>query len=187
MLSLFQESVLWKVQTYFLLHPKTSIYVKQLSRELKISPSGTNRALKLLATAEILSKEEIGKAHYYLLNNNLPFVKSLKTSHFLAVIKSWEIEKKFYEKDESLISLVLYGSYASGDFDERSDIDVLLISPSTREHFLSLIQEMELYLNREVSLEVFNISRWHKIKKEKTAFYQELISNHILLAGNELL
>jgi len=187
MLELFQESVLWKVLTYFLLHPKTSIYVKQLSRELKISPSGTNRALKLLANAGILSKEEIGKAHYYLLNNNLPFVKSLKTSHFLAVIKNWEIEKKFYEKDESLISLVLYGSYAAGDFDERSDIDVLLISPSTREHFLSLLQEMEIYLNREVSLEVFNISRWRKIKNEETTFYQEIMRNHILLAGNELL
>jgi hypothetical protein len=103
------------------------------------------------------------------------------------VSKNWEIEKKFFEKDESLISLVLYGSYADGDFDERSDIDVLLISSSTKEHFLSLLQEMEIYLNREVSLEVFNISRWRKIKKEETAFYQEVMRNHILLAGNELL
>lgn len=186
-MELFQESVLWKVLTYFLLHPKTSIYVKQLSRELKKSPSGTNRALKLLANEGILSKEEIGKAHYYLLNDNLPFVKSLKTSHFLAVIKNWEIEKKFFEKDESLISLVLYGSYAAGDFDERSDIDLLLISPSSREYFLSLLQEMEIYLNREVSLEAFSISSWHKIKKEETTFYLEVMRNHILLAGNELL
>jgi len=64
---------------------------------------------------------------------------------------------------------------------------VLLISPSTREHFLSLLQEMEIFLNREVSLEVFSISRWRKIKKEETTFYQEVMRNYILLAGNELL
>ena len=186
MLELYQETVLWKVLTYFLSHPSTSIYVKQLSRELKISPSGTNRTLKLLAKSKILFKEEKGKAHYYFLNNELPFVKFLKVSYFLAKIEEWKIEEKFINQDEDLISLAVYGSYASGNFDEKSDIDLLLISSKSKVHFLNLIQNIEKYLSKEVNFEVFNPSKWQKIKKENEPFYQEIMRNHILLTGSEL-
>jgi predicted nucleotidyltransferase len=186
MLELYQETVLWKVLTYFLSHPSTSIYVKQLSRELKISPSGTNRTLKLLAKSKILFKEEKGKAHYYFLNNEPVFVKFLKVSYFLAKIEEWKIEEKFNNQDEYLISLAVYGSYASGSFDEKSDIDLLLISSKSKEHFLDLIQNIEKYSNKEVNFEVFNLSKWQKIKKENEPFYQEIIRNHILLTGSEL-
>ena len=187
MLELFHGSVLWKVLTNFLSHPSTSIYVKQLSRKLELSPSGTHCALKKLADSEILLKEEMGKAHYYALNNALPFVKVLKTSYFLAWSQDWEIEKKFNEKDKSYISLILYGSYASGEYDEKSDVDLLLISLKSKDHFLSLLQKMETDLNKEVSLEVFSIAQWHKMKKENTIYYQEVKQNHILLSGNDLL
>lgn len=186
MLELFQETVLWKVLAYFFSHPSTSIYVKQLSRELKISPSGTNRTLKLLAKSKILFMEEKGKAHYYFLNNELPFVKFLKVSYFLAKIEDWKIEERFRNQDENLFSLAVYGSYASGDFDEKSDIDFLLISSKSKEHFINLTHNIEKYLNREVYLEVFNPSKWQKIKKENEPFYQEIIQNHILLMGSEL-
>ena len=186
MLELYQGTILWKVLTFFLSNPSTSIYVKQLSRDLKISPSGTNKALKLLEKSKILFKEERGKAHYYFLNNELPFTKYLKISCFLAKIQDWKIEEKFKKQDEDLISLAVYGSYASGEFDERSDIDFLLISSKSKEHFLNLIQNIEKYLNREVNLEVFNFSKWQKIKKENKLFYDDIIKNHILLAGSEL-
>ena len=177
---------MWKVLAFFLSNPSTSIYVKQLSRNLKISPSGTNKALKLLEKSKILFKEERGKAHYYFLNNELPFIKYLKISYFLAKIQGWKIEEKFKKQDEDLISLAVYGSYASGDFDERSDIDFLLISSKSKEHFLCLILNVENLFNREVNLEVFNFSKWQKIKKENKLFYDDIIKNHVLLAGSEL-
>lgn len=177
---------MWKVLAFFLSNPSTSIYVKQLSRDLKISPSGTNKALKFLEKSKILFKEERGKAHYYFLNNELSFIKHLKISYFLAKIQGWKIEQKFKKQDEDLISLAVYGSYASGDFDERSDIDFLLISSKSKEHFLSLIQNVEKFFNREANLEVFNLSKWQKIRKENRIFYDDIIKNHILLAGSEL-
>ncbi|MFQ6081820.1 MAG: nucleotidyltransferase domain-containing protein [Candidatus Aminicenantia bacterium] len=186
MLELFQETILWKVLVYFLSHPSTSIYVKELSRKLKISPSGTNRALKLLAKAEVLFKEEKGKAHYYILNNELPFVKFLKIAYFLAMIEKWKIVEKFKNQDENLVSLVIYGSYVTGEFNEKSDIDLLLITSKPKEHFLHLIEALEKYMNKEVNLEVSNLSKWQRIKKENKIFYQEIVNNYILLTGSRL-
>ncbi len=85
-----------------------------------------------------------------------------------------------------MISLAVYGSYASGNFDEKSDIDLLLISFKSKSHFLNLIQNIEKYLSKEVNYEVFNLSKWQKIKKENEPFYQEIMRNHILLTGSEL-
>ncbi len=85
-----------------------------------------------------------------------------------------------------MISLAVYGSYASGNFDEKSDIDLLLISAKSKAHFLNLIQNIEKYLSKEVNFEVFNLSKWQKIKKENEPFYKEIMRNHILLTGSEL-
>lgn len=185
MLNLFHESVLWKVLTFFLSHSKTPIYIKELSRRLKLSPSGTNDALKLLRDAGILSRKDLGKAHYYSLNKNLPLVKSLKISYFLALIGNWKKEKKFKDKEEGLISLILYGNYATGEFDEMSTVDLLLISSKPKLHFLLLIQQLENYLNKKVNFEVLNVTQWHNIKNEDLTFYQYVMRNYILLAGNE--
>ncbi len=85
-----------------------------------------------------------------------------------------------------MISLAVYGSYSSGNFDEKSNIDLLLISSKSKAHFLNLIQNIEKYLSKEVNFEVFNLSKWQKIKKEHEPFYQEIMRNHILLTGSEL-
>ena len=56
----------------------------------------------------------------------------------------------------------------------------------TSEHFINLTHNIEKYFNREANLEVFNLSKWQKIKKENAPFYQEIMQNHILLMGSEL-
>ena len=185
MLNLFSESVLWKVLTFFLSHPKTPIYIKELSRRLKLSPSGTNDALKLLREAGILSRKDLGKAHYYSLNKNLPLVKSLKISYFLALLENWKMENKFRDKEEDLISLIVYGNYATGEFNEMSTVDLLLISSQPKLHFLLLIQQLENYLSKKVNFKVINVTQWRNIKNEDLTLYQYVMRNHILLAGNK--
>jgi predicted nucleotidyltransferase len=80
----------------------------------------------------------------------------------------------------------LYGSYATGEYDEKSDLDVLLIAASKLElnEFIELIEKK---LKNVVSLEVFSIGQWNKLKEREDPFYNNVLMDHILLYGGELI
>ena len=187
MIELFKQNMSWKILSYFIEHPTQAIYVKEMSRLLKISPSGTNQSLKFLESAKLLMKEEKGKAHYYTLNNDLSIVHYIKIAYFLARLDDLDIAERFKHKDDSLISLAIYGSYATGKFDEKSDVDILIISSKKKNYFLKEISELEKFLNIEVNVEIFNIASWQKLKDKNDNFYMEVTSNYVLLFGSELI
>ena len=43
-------------------------------------------------------------------------------------VQNLNLVNLFKERDETIISLALYGSFASGENDEKSDFDLLVIS-----------------------------------------------------------
>ena len=130
----------------------------------------------------ILEKKELGKAHYYDLNNNY-LTNELKRFMGIYQIYENEIVKKIIETFSEDISIALYGSYSKGDFTEKSDIDILVITQEKPEVDL---KELEEKLEVEINVEKFTIGQWLKLKKGKDPFYTLVMKNHILLYGGEL-
>ena len=56
---------------------------------------------------------------------------------------------KLLEIDDNIISIALYGSFATGEYDEKSDIDVLLIAPK-KPDLIEFIERVEKKLKRDV-------------------------------------
>ena len=133
MIELFRTYVKWKILAHFLANPNTSFHIKQLSRILDVSPASVSSAVKSFEEDGLLSKEEKGLAHYYHLDPNNPVVVPLKKAYGLDLILSARPREVFLKADPNMISLALYGSYASGEFDEDSDVDFLVVTPSKKE------------------------------------------------------
>ncbi|ATZ61313.2 MAG: nucleotidyltransferase domain-containing protein [Methanosarcinales archaeon Met12] len=186
MIELFEKYVDWKILAFFLRNPTTTVYVKELARRLHVSPGSVSKAVKRFAMDNLLLKEEKGLAHLYKLNNESAIVKSLKKAYSLMRIHELKIADKFLDADENIISLALYGSYATGDYDEKSDIDLLAITPSGRYIFTALINDLERDLVVEISLEVSNLSQWRSLARKNDVFYRRVIENHVLLRGSGL-
>lgn len=183
---IFKSNLLWKVFTNFLSRPSKEVYVKELAHLLKIGPTGANNALRTLEKMGLLYKIERARAHFYSLNNESVIVKSLKVAYFLARFEDTRFVGRILELDEGLISLCIYGSFADGTFDEKSDLDILIISQREKSVFNSLVLEMEKLLGLEINTEVFTLLKWKRVKEEDRGFYQEVVSSHLLLYGSEL-
>ena len=186
MIELFRTYVKWKILAHFLANPNTSFHIKQLARVLNVSPASVSSAVKSFEEDGLLLKEEKGLAHIYRLDSDNSMVAPLKKAYGIAFVLSSKPKEKFLEIDSNIISLALFGSYAEGNFDEKSDIDFLVVTSASKEIFIKAAKKLEDELEKEVSLSVLKLSEWREMAKKGDAFYKRIVDNHILLHGSGL-
>jgi hypothetical protein len=180
---LFDKYVDWKILRCFLACPQAFFYASQVSKQLKISPSSANNALKNFTEKGLLVVEEKGFARLYRLNKDNEAVKSLKRAYGIDFVQTPKPEEKILATDSDTLSIAIYGSYASGSFDEESDLDFLVITPSKKELYVKVIRELEDQFGKEVNLAIFKLSEWRKLANDEDAFYKNVVSNNVLLYG----
>jgi len=182
---MFEKYVEWKILRLFLRNPTTPFYVKEVARKLKVSSSSASKFLNQMQKDGIFKREITGNTHLYRLNDELEIVKKLKVFHTLVEIQNAKLVKLFREKDGTIISIVLYGSHASGENDEKSDIALLILS-NQKKDFTDTIQEIEKKLGKKVTVERFSIGGWNEMKEKDRTFYNSVKENHIILYGSGL-
>ncbi|TET80612.1 MarR family transcriptional regulator [candidate division TA06 bacterium] len=183
---IFRSNSMWKVLSFFLNHPSSEVYVKELARKLRMGPSGVNNTLRRLAKMGFLQRRKRARSHFYSLTNESSVIKQLKIALFLARLGDAGLVRRFLEVDDGLISLSVYGSYANGMFDEASDLDILLRSHRQKTEFGTIISVLEDSLGLNINVEIFSLAKWGRVKRENRGFYQEVTTNSILLYGSEL-
>ena len=181
-IDLFSLNSYWKVLQYFCLHPSSEMYVNEVASRLGLSAGMCSRVLRDLKEIGMVEKEELGKAHYYHLVDNY-ITRTLKRYVGLVLIEKSGAAKSIVRTMPNTNSIVLYGSFVKGDFNEDSDIDLLIISNNKLNFNLD---SEEAFLNHELSIQPLTIGKWMKLKKNKDPFYHEVIRNHIILYGAEL-
>ncbi|MEF3245622.1 MAG: nucleotidyltransferase domain-containing protein [Caldisericaceae bacterium] len=124
---LFDKYASWQLLRYFALNPTKEVYVNEITEKLSLSSHICSKTLKELLRLHILEKRNLGREHYYKLANNY-LTKELKRFIGLFMINEVGLVSEIVEAYESPTSIALYGSYATYEFNENSDIDILVIS-----------------------------------------------------------
>ncbi|MBU4312742.1 MAG: nucleotidyltransferase domain-containing protein [Candidatus Omnitrophica bacterium] len=110
-----------------------------IARLTGITPPAAHAALKDLYNQDILKRDIIGKEHIYRLNANNRTVNDILKPAFK---KEYSIKEdvfkflrgKIKEKriEGKIVSLILYGSLQSGSTDEKSDVDIAIVTGDGR-------------------------------------------------------
>ncbi|OIP12042.1 MAG: hypothetical protein COS15_00015 [Caldiserica bacterium CG02_land_8_20_14_3_00_36_38] len=182
MVELFDKYASWKILHYFALNTSKEVYVKEIAKKLDLSPGICSKTLRELLKLEILEKRSSGQAHYYRLANNY-LTNELKRFIGLFTIHETRLVNKITETFDKPTSIALYGSFATGEFNEESDIDILVITSKKKKQPL---HDIEKAIGRDINIEIFSIGKWLKMKKENDPFYTMLMKDHIILYGSEL-
>lgn len=179
MIQLYQKITQLTILELFIKNPYERYYLREASRMLDLSPMTVKRALDLLVKDRLLLREEFKNQILYKANMESTAFKHLKVAYNLAWLEEKGIVDYLKENLAGMSSLVLYGSFAKGENDERSDIDLLAISASPKKRGIRL-QEL---LEKETSLTVFKPSEWKEQAKKNKAFYIDVITEGIVLFG----
>ena len=179
MIQLYQNITQLTVFELFIKNPYERYYLREASRILDISPMTVKRALDIFVHERLLVREKFKNQILYRANINSAAFKHLKIAYNLAWLEEKGIVDFLRENITGLSSLILYGSLAKGENDEKSDIDLLAISLSSKKRDIGL---MEL-LGKETSLTLFTPAEWKEQAKKNKAFYMDVITEGIVLFG----
>jgi predicted nucleotidyltransferase len=160
----------WKVMNLICDEPYGKFYLREISKILNISPSSSKKALDVLKKFNLTKEEKIANLRIVSGNINERLLKELK------ITKNIDFVRPIIEKIEPASSIVLYGSFAKGENDINSDIDLFVIS-NKKENF-------KFYEYKGYSLQIIKrtAAQWSRAKKENNAFANE-IKKGILLKG----
>jgi len=183
MLEEWQKFRGWLVLEHFLRNPNEPIHINGLSRELKISPRTAETYLLLYSRDALLSKENVGNTIQYSLRNETAVVQALKKFYFIQKLLESGLVEKFC-KENTLVSFVVYGSYANGNYSDKSDLDFLVIS--NRMPNVDLLNKMSAIFGAEAQVTQFSIGEWRKMSREKEKFAESIQRNYILLRGADI-
>jgi len=159
----------WKVLDYIVENPYKKLYLREISKNLSISPSSVKKALDILRKNEIIIEENLGNLRIVSGNYEQSLFRYIKIAMNMDKIRA------LIEKMLPASSIVLYGSYAKGENDEKSDIDVFIISNSKK----PLIDE---WVGKRLQIVKMTPAEWDKTKKSNHAYAEEIMRG-ILLHG----
>jgi len=148
-----------KVLYWFFSFPYKEISLSKLAKELKISKTSANRAIRLLAKEEFLNKKIVGKSWLISCNKIHKYNRTKKIVYNLSMIFNSNIIDIIQRKFKGAKSIILFGSYRKGDDIESSDIDVaveVLGEESFRIEELGVIKNFGFRKNVLVNLHIFS-------------------------------
>ncbi|NJF24984.1 nucleotidyltransferase domain-containing protein [Thermococcus sp. Bubb.Bath] len=152
--------------------------VEEVAEKLGLSKGLVSKTLRLLVKHGVALKQ--GRK-FRILNN--PKTRELK--RFLNFIILSEKLKGL--KEDWALGLGIYGSFASGENREDSDIDVWVFAK--REELIKsarLKRRITELTGREVDLIVLTPSRLSKLQKEDPVFYYSLVYGSMIIWGERL-
>lgn len=179
MIHLYQKVIQLRVLRHFFDNPSERFYLRELARLLQISPMTVKRALDALLEDKLIVREEEKNQILYRANVENQAFRFAKISYNLAWLKERGVGEYILEKLPGVSSIVLYGSFAKGENDKQSDLDILTIS---------LAKKIETYdiskiLGVEVNIMNFNSAQWTKQAESNRAFYLDVITEGIVIYG----
>src|SRR3989338_10104163 len=99
------------------------LHLREISRRADIAPSEAKRELDTLVKAGVLIKTPKGNLSTHSLNQKCPFLKDLKNL-YLRTEGAVPLLHDELRRIRNLRFAFVYGSFASGRFTERSDVDL---------------------------------------------------------------
>ena len=169
----------------FFLDPTKRYYLRELERILNISVGNIRRELLSLEKSGLFKHEKAGNQVYYSVNKEAPIFDEFSRIVFKTIGVGGVI-KNALKKNKGIKLAFIFGSYAKGEEDSLSDIDLMVIGKPSEDKLILEILKVEKKLSREVNYHIFSLADWEKRIKGENSFLKNILSQaKIFLIGDK--
>lgn len=161
----------------FLFFETEETHLREIARKLKISPSAVKRELENLEKIGLIKKQK-NKIKLNKKNNIAEDLKNIfiKTDYIVYPIKE-------VLKDKRIKYSLIFGSFARGEFNEDSDIDLLVVGNVSLSEIYKALKPAESRIRKEINPSAWKMNEL--IEKSKTGFIKDIFSKKIIMIKGE--
>jgi len=157
-------------------NPEREFTLYELKKTFKLSTGTINPVLKSLVSSRALLSRRVGKSILYQLNSKNLIIKKIleifDSERKLLLEKAKEFVKKLEKSD--VLSIVLFGSVATGRVTELSDIDLVIVYKNEYGFVKNRVEKLaENFLDEEILISPIILSK--KEVKEMLNRYDSFI------------
>jgi len=182
---LFSSKVRVRLLNTFFLHSEGSFYLRELERMTGEDYKSISNELRNLETIGLLHSNKSGNMKYFRLNQDFLFFNELKSIFFKTMGAAALLKQVLYDIEVIKFAFI-YGSYASGTENDKSDIDLMVIGKCKMENILKLLRVPEKTLGREINVSLYERSEIRKRIKKQDPFITKIIAEEkIMLKGDD--
>lgn len=181
---LFSSKTRVEILKLFLFNADDSFYQRQISTLTSQSIRGVQREIEKLSKIGIIESSIQGNRNYYKLNRACPIVQDLKNIFLKTVGVAELLKESFYQKGTRIA--FIYGSFAKGEENLLSDIDLMVIGDITSKELSRILSGPKQKLMREINYAVFSPNEFRDRAQNKDHFINSILDNKkIYIIGNE--
>ena len=181
--SLFSSRIRAKVIAAIFLSPGDKFNAWELAQRLNVTYSAVWKELARLEGLGILTSEQRGKSKEYQVNNACPIAPELKSLILKTEGVGLVVREKLQEMGR-VNKAFIYGSFASGEADARSDIDLMIVGEVALDQLAPVITTLEKELNRSINYIIYSEDEWNEKRTTKDPFWENVINSpKIMLIG----
>lgn len=173
-------------------HMDWEFNITELSKDIKINKGILSRLVNQLEKDNLVKINRKGKIILFKLNKENLIIKEL-------VIPSFKSEREFIDlhikprllkiKSKDIISVVMYGSYAIGNFKLTSDIDLMVVvknKNSNVEKNFEALKKTFLEEDIVINIDIIPLKEFKKLYKMKEPLIGSIEKDHVIISGKRI-
>jgi predicted nucleotidyltransferase len=181
---LFSSRARVEILRLFLFNPENTFYQRQVSALTSQSIRGVQREVVKLQKIGLIESSVQGNRIYYKVNKKCPIFEELKNILFKSVGIAEVLKKNL--KENNIKIAFIYGSYARGEENLLSDIDLLIIGNISSKELSHILAKPKKELGREINYAVFPIKEFKQKLIRKDHFLSSILrEKKIFIIGEE--
>ena len=167
-------------------HPDESFYLRQVARMTGAGMGSLQRELKLLSEAGIIIRSEVGRQAFFKANIECPVYPELRD----IIIKTFGVadvlRQSLAQLDDKIRVAFIYGSMASGEINQGSDLDLMVIGDIRFSDAVSALSPVQGVLAREINPTVYPPEELKVNLSEEQHFLKRVLgSEKVFIIGSE--
>lgn len=187
-MGLFRSKARTMLLLNFCINPDKEFYTRELEKKLDIPVGNIRRELKKIESSGLIISKPMGNLVLYKINKENPLYPQFKDL-VIKTIGIQELLKPFFIKEKNITLSFIYGSYAKGEFDSSSDIDIFILVKKDSDFYETINEKLlkfENMLGREFNLDYLTLGEYKKRKKQKDPYILDLLKNpKVFIKGGE--
>jgi predicted nucleotidyltransferase len=166
--------------------PDEAFYLRELIRAARVGQGAMQREVKRLSDAGIIERTARGREVYYRANPGCPIFAELKSMMVKTAGVSDVLRAALAPLETRIRVAFVYGSFAKGEQNQRSDIDVLVVGDCSFKEVVTALGSSQDTLGREIQPTVYPVAEFRARVRSAQHFVTSVLGQEkIFLIGDE--